>query len=209
MRSTYVRAHMRATLILALLAMTMHCVRADDARAKSDLLRVARLGSDARAVFGVSPDAEVVAGVVIGLDAAKLLVLRRTASGQYAEEATSPELSNEFGARRYVETVRATGSERFMLQVNSHASCGVLVERIRIARSGGTWKIAGYDRLEPDAQTCDVNLISRDYSANLLTGQVLITEFVGGKPAKKHSRRSRIAAPDVKSFSFSTFENEP
>jgi hypothetical protein len=200
---------MRAAILFAILAMLIPCARADERQAESDLLGAAGLGSEAKASFGISPDAMIVAGVVLGSDIGKLLVLRRLASGQYAEEATSPEFPNDFGLRHYVEIVQLTGPERFTVQVNSHALCGVQVERYRIARSGGSWKVAGYDRREPDTQTCDVNLISRDYSANLLTGQVLITEFVGGKPTKKQSRRSKVVAPELKGFNFSMFENEP
>jgi hypothetical protein len=180
-----------------------------EAEVSAALVKAADLGSDAKADFS-SPDSnEFVLGVVLAEGRGKLLVLRKQSSGGYSLEAASSEFENNFGPRYYIEGVQASGARRFSIQVNAHASCGIQVETIRLAHASGAWRVAGYDKSEPDSKTCDVNLRSREYSANLLTHRVNVMEYRSGKVVKRESRTTKFAAPELQAFNFSMFQNEP
>ena len=203
------RNSMRA-LAVSLLTLLAPYAYADDVDPTPDLRRAAGLGIEAEVRYGASLDASLAVGVVLRPDRGRLLVLRREeSSGHYMEEAESAEFPNMFGPRENVEIVEVTSPERFMVQVNSRTTCGIQLEHYRIARVHGRWKVAGYDRYEPDSQDCDVNQISRAYSANLLTGQVRITEFVHGVPTRKYGRGTKRVAPDLRNFQFDMFMIEP
>ncbi len=200
---------LRRTLTLAFLILVAPLAQASDAEAQASLLRVAGLGPDARVQFAEAPNARAAFGVVLSAGGGKLVVLRRGPSGTYELEAQSAEFANDFGTGYYVEIVQAPGPDRFSVQVNAHSGCGVKVQTYRFARVHGAWRVAGYDQAEPDAQTCDVNLRSRDYSANLLTGRVLVTQYKSGKASARASRLARLPAPKLGDFHFAIFESEP
>ncbi len=174
------------------------------------MIQAAHLGPDARATYAASDSGEFVLGVVLSDNLGKLLVLRRRAPGNYGLESESSAFDNNFGPGYDIEIVRASGLRRFLIQVNSHSGCGIQVETFRVALAGGAWRVAGYDKSEPDsAVTCDVNFRSREYSANLLTGRVHVVEYRAGNEVGRRSRRTGISAPGLTSFSFSMFETEP
>ena len=173
------------------------------------LIQAANLGTDAKAEYS-NPSGEFVLGVVLSESLGKLLVLRRQSSGTVGLESESLAFENGFGPGYYIEIVQASGPRRFSIQVNSHSGCGIQVETFRLALAGGAWRVAGYDKAEPDsAETCNVNFHSREYSANLLTGRVHVVEYRAGHPVKRESRATKVTAPSLSSFKFSMFQNEP
>ena len=181
----------------------------EEAKIAAALVLAADLGQGAVAYSSAPSSNELVLGVVLNAERGKLLILRKQALGGYAVEATSSVFDNNFGPRYYIEILLGSGARRFSIQVNSHSGCGVQVETFRLAHSGGAWRVAGYDKSEPDARTCDVNLRSREYSANLLVHRVNVVEYRSGKVAKRESRITKFAAPELALFDFSMFQNEP
>lgn len=173
------------------------------------LIQAADLGSDAKTNFSISDSKEFALGVVVSEAKGKMLILRKQNSGKYKLEAESAIFENNFGPRYYIEIVQNSGTKRFSIQVNSHAACGIQVETFRFSFDGATWRVAGYDKAEPDTITCDVNLRSRAYSANLLSRRVDVIEYRSGKVVKRLSRLTKNAAPMLSSFNFTMFENEP
>ena len=174
------------------------------------MIQAANLGPDARANYAASESSEFVLGVVSSEKQGKVIVLRRQAPGIYALDAESSSFENAFGPRYYVEIVQSPGARRFSIQVNSHSGCGIQVETFRLALAGGAWRVAGYDKAEPDStETCDVNFRSREYSANLLTGRVNVVKYRAGHAVERGSRTTKVCAPELSSFSFSMFEREP
>ena len=108
-----------------------------------------------------------------------------------------------------LEIVEYNGKGRFSMDVAAHSACGVRVETFRFYRVSGQWRVSGYDREDPDVQSCDVNFRARTYSANLLTGQVVVTTLRQGKVAAVNKRKARIDALRLEDFSFSLFADEP
>ena len=64
------------------------------------------------------------------------------------------------------------------------------------------WRVAGYDKSEPDSKTCDVNLRSCEYSANLLTHRVNVVEYRSGKAVKRESRIAKFCSAELGAFKF-------
>lgn len=180
-----------------------------EAEVSAALVGAADLGPDARANFSPPDSNEFVLGVVLAQERGKLLVLQKQPAGGYSAVAASAAFEHSFGPRHYVEIVQASGERRFSIQVNTHAECGIQVETFRIARAAGTWRVAGYDKSEPDTQTCDVNLTSRKLSANLLTHRVNVVAYRNGKAVKRESHLATVPAPELGAFSFSMFGQEP
>ncbi len=135
--------------------------------------------------------------------------MRKKNLGKHQIEAKSLEFEGGFGPRYYIEIVQNSGPRRFYIQVNSPDRCGIQVETFRIAYAGNAWRIAGYDKSDPDDITCDVNFRSREYSANLLTRQVNIKEYRNDKLVKRESRSTKYASPSLVAFNFLMFQNEP
>ena len=202
---------MRRLLTLAFaLCSSAHALPTEaEAEVSAALVSAADLGPGARVDFSAPDSNEFVLGVVLAEERGKLLVLRKQSSGGYRLEAASSVFENNFGPRYYIEIVQASGARRFSIQVNAHSGCGIQVETFRLAHVSGAWRVAGYDRSEPDFKTCDVNLRSREYSANLLTHRVNVVEYRSGKLVKRESRITKSAAPELGTFSFSMFHNEP
>lgn len=202
---------MRRLLSLAIiLCSTAHALPTEaEAEVSAALVSAADLGSNARADFSAPDSKEFVLGVVLAEERGKLLILRKQVAGGYKLEASSSVFEINFGPRYYIEVVQVSGSRRFSIQVNTHSNCGIQVENFRIAHVSGDWRIAGYDKSEPDSKTCDVNLNSRKYSANLLTHRVNVVEYRSGKVVKSVSYITKSASPELGVFNFSMFENEP
>jgi hypothetical protein len=203
------RIHMRALLPLAF-ALLLHALPAAAGEAASAaLVRAAALGPEPQIHLSIPDSNETIMGVVLAGERGKLLLMRKQASGQYSLEAASAVFENNFGPRYYIEIIQASGARRFSIQVNAHSACGIQVETFRMAQVNGTWRVAGYDKAEPDSETCDVNLRSREYSANLLTHQVNIVRYRKGKVVKRESRMTSTPAPDLATFRFDLFQSEP
>ena len=184
-------------------------LHASEADARAALLQSAGLGPSEQ-VWLAAPESDPLAlGVVLQGGQGRVLVLRKAASGAYALEAASPVFPNDFGTGLYIEIVQATGPGRFQVQVNTRSGCGIEVESYRFALSRGAWRLSGYDRSEPDTLRCDVNLRSREYSANLLSRKVSITHYRDGKVVRRESRASRTGAPGLAEFRFGMFQEEP
>ncbi len=192
-------------LVLALTSPT----HASEAADRAALVEAAGLGPEARTWLAASDGGPLALGVVLAGERGRVLVLRRAASGSYEVEATSPVFPNDFGPGYYIEAAQSAGPGRFHVQVNMHSGCGIGVEVYRFARSGGVWRLSGYDRSDPDTLSCDINLRSREYSANLLSRKVSMTHYRDGKVAKRESRASRSGAPMLAEFRFGLFDKEP
>ena len=121
----------------------------------------------------------------------QLFMLRKTDPGRYEVTASSKRFASSRGPHHYVEIVQATGLDRFSIQFNSHSRCGIGREIFRFALVRDIWRVSGVDRYEPDDVSCNVNFDSMHYSANFLTGDVLITKFRNGNAARteKHRRK--------------------
>jgi len=204
---------MRRLLTLAFAISTCLSVQALSIESPTEVSKAlalaADLGPNARTNYSTSDSNEFVLGVVLTEESGKLLVLQRQSTGGYRLVAASSAFESSFGPRYYIEIVQSSGERRFAIQVNSHSACGIQVEIYRLANTNGIWRVTGYDKSEPDSATCDVNLRSREYSANLLTHKVSVVEYRNGKVVKRKSRITKSAAPELKAFSFSMFQDEP
>lgn len=198
-------------LALALLVCAASCGRFAAAEATVDqvLSERAAVGAQPRVFHASTPDGDLVLGVVLGRESGRLLVLRRSTAGRYEVEAASAPFRNDFGSGYDLEVVEHNGRGRFSMDVAAHSTCGVRVDTFRFYRASGQWRVSGYDREDPDVQSCDVNFRARTYSANLLTGQVVVTTLRQGKVVAVNRRKARIDAPRLEDFSFSIFADEP
>lgn len=169
----------------------------------------AAVGAQPRVFHASTPDGDLVLSAVLGRESGRLLVLRRNAAGRYEVEAASAPFRNDFGTGYDLEVVEHNGRGRFSMDVAAHSTCGVRVDTFRFYRASGQWRVSGYDREDPDVQSCDVNFRARTYSANLLTGQVVVTTLRQGKVVAVNRRKARIDAPRLEDFSFSIFADEP
>ncbi len=196
------------TLAIALCSLAHAAPPEVDRRIDAALVAAADVGSGAKATY--SDAGEFVLGVVLSESRGRLVILRRQAAGRYAIDSESHVFENDFGPGYDIEMVEHNGPRRFSIQVNSRSGCGTQVETFRLAQAGGAWRVAGYDKSEPDAPpTCDVNSRSRELSADLLTGQVHVVDYRAGKPVRHVSRVTRAPAPEVAAFDFSMFDIEP
>lgn len=198
-------------LVLALLVGVASCGRLAAAEVTVDqvLSERAAVGAQPRVFHASTPDGDLVLGAVLGRESGRLLVLRRNAAGRYDVEAASAPFRNDFGIGYDLEIVEYNGRGRFSMDVAAHSACGVRVETFRFYRVSGQWRVSGYDREDPDVQSCDVNFRARTYSANLLTGQVVVTTWRQGRAVAVNKRKARIDAPRLEDFSFSLFADEP
>jgi hypothetical protein len=198
-------------LALALLVCAASCGRFAAAEVTVDqvLSERAAVGAQPRVFHASTPEGDLVLGVVLGRESGRLLVLRRNAAGRYEVEAASAPFRNDFGIGYDLEIVEYNGRGRFSMDVAAHSACGVRVETFRFYRVSGQWRVSGYDREDPDVQSCDVNFRARTYSANLLTGQVVVTTWRQGRAVAVNKRKARIDAPRLEDFSFSLFADEP
>ena len=198
-------------LALALLVCAASCGRFAAAEVTVDqvLSERAAVGAQPRVFHASTPDGDLVLGAVLGRESGRLLVLRRNAAGRYDVEAASAPFRNDFGIGYDLEIVEYNGRGRFSMDVAAHSACGVRVETFRFYRVSGQWRVSGYDREDPDVQSCDVNFRARTYSANLLTGQVVVTTWRQGRAVAVNKRKARIDAPRLEDFSFSLFADEP
>ncbi|MCP4637816.1 MAG: hypothetical protein GY848_15255 [Methyloversatilis sp.] len=198
-------------LALALLVCAASCCRFAMAEVTVDqvLSERAAVGAQPRVFHASTPEGDLVLGVVLGRESGRLLVLRRNAAGRYEVEAASAPFRNDFGIGYDLEIVEYNGRGRFSMDVAAHSACGVRVETFRFYRVSGQWRVSGYDREDPDVQSCDVNFRARTYSANLLTGQVVVTTWRQGRAVAVNKRKARIDAPRLEDFSFSLFADEP
>lgn len=198
-------------LVLALLVCAASCGRFAMAEVTVDqvLSERAAVGAQPRVFHASTPDGDLVLGAVLGRESGRLLVLRRNAAGRYDVEAASAPFRNDFGIGYDLEIVEYNGKGRFSMDVAAHSACGVRVDTFRFYRVSGQWRVSGYDREDPDVQSCDVNFRARTYSANLLTGQVVVTTLRQGKVVAVNKRKARIDAPRLEDFSFSIFADEP
>ena len=198
-------------LALALLVCAASCGRFAVAEVTVDqvLSERAAVGAQPRVFHASTPDGDLVLGAVLGRESGRVLVLRRNAAGRYDVEAASAPFRNDFGIGYDLEIVEYNGRGRFSMDVAAHSACGVRVETFRFYRVSGQWRVSGYDREDPDVQSCDVNFRARTYSANLLTGQVVVTTWRQGRAVAVNKRKARIDAPRLEDFSFSLFADEP
>lgn len=198
-------------LVLSLLVCAASCGRFAAAEVTVDqvLSERAAVGAQPRVFHASTPDGDLVLGVVLGRESGRLLVLRRNAAGRYDVEAASAPFRNDFGIGYDLEIVEYNGRGRFSMDVAAHSACGVRVDTFRFYRVSGQWRVSGYDREDPDVQSCDVNFRARTYSANLLTGQVVVTTWRQGRAVAVKKRKARIEAPRLEDFSFSLFAEEP
>ena len=198
-------------LVLSLLVCSASCGRFAMAEVTVDqvLSERAAVGAQPRVFHASTPGGDLVLGAVLGPESGRLLVLRRNAAGRYDVEAASAPFRNDFGIGYDLEIVEYNGKGRFSMDVAAHSACGVRVETFRFYRVSGQWRVSGYDREDPDVQSCDVNFRARTYSANLLTGQVVVTTWRQGRAVAVNKRKARIDAPRLEDFSFSLFADEP
>lgn len=202
-------------LVLSLLVCSASCGRFAMAEVTVDqvLSERAAVGAQPRVFHASTPEGDLVLGVVLGRElgreSGRLLVLRRNAAGRYDVEAASAPFRNDFGIGYDLEIVEYNGRGRFSMDVAAHSACGVRVDTFRFYRVSGQWRVSGYDREDPDVQSCDVNFRARTYSANLLTGQVVVTTWRQGRAVAVNKRKARIDAPRLEDFSFPLFADEP
>lgn len=206
---------LKRRLALALLVSAASCGRFAMAEVTVDqvLSERAAVGAQPRVFHASTPEGDLVLGAVLGRElgreSGRLLVLRRNAAGRYDVEAASAPFRNDFGIGYDLEIVEYNGRGRFSMDVAAHSACGVRVDTFRFYRVSGQWRVSGYDREDPDVQSCDVNFRARTYSANLLTGQVVVTTWRQGRAVAVNRRKARIEAPRLEDFSFSLFADEP
>jgi len=203
---------MRRLLAFAIaISLHTHALASETAASvEVDLIRAADLGRYAHATYSAPPSGDIVVGVVLSESQRKLVVLRRQSTGAYGIDSQSQVFTNDFGPGYYIEIVQVPNPRQFSVQVNSSSGCGVQVETFRFALARGSWRVAGYDKSEPDSPaTCNVNFRSREYSANLLTGSVRVVEYRSGHALRRIARTTNVPAPGLSAFNFSMFETEP
>ncbi|MGV8991472.1 MAG: hypothetical protein ACOH1Q_08750 [Thiobacillus sp.] len=132
-----------------------------------------------------------VAGIVYPCDPsnrpAVVFVLMPVSQNGFAESAASrPFDISDPSAHTNFESIDLQSAERFSLQHNALAKCGIEVTTFRFAKKPNGWVVSGLDRKRPD---CTGN---RKTELGAGVGEELSVNFLNGRIARRTFRNDRL-----------------
>jgi len=144
-----------------------------------------------------------VAGIVYPCDPsnrpAVVFVLMPAPNGFTESAASRPFDIGDPSAHTNIESIDLQSAERFSLQHNALAGCGIEVTAFRFAKKPNGWVVSGFDRTSPDC------IEDRKTELGAGIGEELSVNFLNGRIERRAFRNDRLVETKSWRKQFPTF----